>query len=335
MLECLRNAPTRRWMYCKNVIFRLWLVAFIVVGLMAYAHAACAFTLLFDQSAYGSDVWLQIQDPNYLSDTQNFRATYAGGTQSIDFTNNGDKVLMSLPVKLSDIGSGGLNIAFSESAVFFLYYDDPTGNSRTAAPAHLVSTKRFMPFELTMMGNHGDQGNLTAINYFTSALSIRSYQNNPNLNSAEPVVQQTGFGSYTAAQIGARLNAATQGSSDAVVKDVTGKIVRYLGPSNYNGANPWPSFIPYTLSIHQANQTTHIERQNGFNFASPDDTPVYQFGADMTATANDDGSITVTGDITVSVNAAIKAGNPALPADGKWTGPSDHYFFRVRCKCVQ
>jgi hypothetical protein len=40
----------------------------------------------------------------------------------------------------------------------------------------------------------------------------------------------------------------------------------------------------------------------------------------MTATANPDGSLTITGDITASVNGAIKTGNPALPANGKWPG---------------
>ncbi len=71
---------------------------------------------------------------------------------------------MSVPVKLSDIGAGGLNITFSESAVFYVFYDDPTGNSRTAAPAFITSTQRFAPFELTMQGLAGDYGNLTAIN---------------------------------------------------------------------------------------------------------------------------------------------------------------------------
>jgi len=290
---------------------------------VAYTHAAYAFTLLFDQSAYRGDVWIQVQDPFYASTTNNFQATYtnATGTHSINFTDGGNQVLMSLPVKLSDIGAGGLNITFSESAVFYVFYDDPTGNSRTGPQNQMVSTQRFMPFELTMMGGIGDQGNLTAINYFTAPLSIRSYQNNPIQNPAEPVLQQTGFGSFTAAQIGARFAAATRGNPNAVVKDAKGNIVRYLGPSNaFSGANPWPSFLPYTKSIFAANQPTTIQRTNGFNFAAPDSTPVYQFGADMTATANSDGSLTITGDITASVNGTIKPGNPALPPNGTWTG---------------
>lgn len=321
MQQYLRNAPARRLTYCKSVVFKLWLVAFVVMVMVAYTHAAYAFTLLFDQSAYRGDVWIQVQDPFYASTTNNFKATYANGTKSINFTDAGNQVLMSLPVKLSDIGAGGLNITFSDSAVFYVFYDDPTGNSRTAAPSQTVSTQRFMPFELTMMGGSGDQGNLTAINYFTSTLSIHSYQNNPIQNPAELALQHTGFGSFTATQIGARFAAATGGNPNAVVKDAKGNIVRYLGPSNtFSVTNPWPSFIPYTLSIHAANQSTTIQRTNGFNFAAPDNTSVYQFGADMIATANADGSLTITGSITASVNAAIKPGNSALPSGGAWTG---------------
>jgi hypothetical protein len=105
-----------------------------------------------------------------------------------------------------------------------------------------------------------------------------------------------------------------------VVTDAKGRIIRYLGPSDYPGTNPWPSFIPYTQSIYNANQTTHILRTNGFNFASPYNIPVYQFGADMTATANSDGSLTIAGSITASVNGPITTGNPALPSGGAWTG---------------
>lgn len=328
MQQYLRNAPARRLMNSKRAVFKLWLTAFVVIAIMACNQAAYAdLTLLLDQSAYSGNVWIQVQDPNYQSTTINFQATYANGTKSIDFSDSGNQVMMSLPVKLSDIGAGGLNIIFSESAVFYVFYDDPTGNSRTAAPDFMGSTQRFMPFELTMKGNTGDQGNLTAINYFTSPLSIRSYQNNPIPNPAEPVLQQTGFGTATATQIGARFAAATGGNPSAVVTDANGRIIRYLGPSDVFQTpegqpmpNPWPSFLPYTLSIHEANQGTTIKRTNGFNFAAPDNLPVYQFGADMTATANSDGSLTITGSITVSVNAPIKTGNPGLPPGGAWTG---------------
>jgi hypothetical protein len=117
MQQYLRNAPARRLTYCKRVVFKLWLATLVVIGMMAFTQVAyAALNLLFDQSAYKGDVWIQIQDPNYQSGTNNFQATYANGTK-INFTvivnQVSVQVLMSLPVKLSDIGAGGLNITFS------------------------------------------------------------------------------------------------------------------------------------------------------------------------------------------------------------------------------
>ncbi|WP_243366826.1 hypothetical protein [Fundidesulfovibrio soli] len=276
---------------------KMLLVSIILMSSAWLPDTAQAFTIYFTQSGYSGPVWLQIQDPNYASTSTNFVASYGSGT-SISFDDgNGGKNLMSAPVKLTDIGPGGLTVTYSNSAVFFIFYDDPTNNSRTAAPAHLVSTQRFQPFEVTMTGNSGDQGNLTAINYFTAPLSIRSYSVNPKTTPSAPVLQQTGWGTATARKIGARMAALTNSNPSAVIKNAAGRVVRYIGPSNYNGANPWPSFVPYLKSIYAAGQSTHIKRSNGFGFPQQG---AYMFGADMQATADKDGNLTVTGDLTYS-----------------------------------
>ena len=63
MQQYLRNAPARRLTYCKSGFFKLWLAALVVMGLMAFTQAAyAAFTLLFDQSAYSGNVWIQVQE---------------------------------------------------------------------------------------------------------------------------------------------------------------------------------------------------------------------------------------------------------------------------------
>jgi hypothetical protein len=313
MHQYLRHAPARRLTSGKSGVGKLWLVALVVLGLMAFTQAAYASLIMkFDQSSYSGAMWLQVQDPQFGTG-DNFQATYANGTKSIDFSDGGNQVLMSQPVKLSEIGAAGLNITHADSVLIFLFYDDPTGNSRTASPAFMTSTQRFQNFELTMKGGAGDYGNLTAINYFTATQSIRSYDASQNL------LQQAGWGSSTS-QLGAQFATASGGNSQVVVKNAQGNIIRYLGPSDFPSANPWPSFIPYTQSINQAGQSTTIQpNAQGFYFP-PELTPVYQFGFDMTATASADGSLTVTGDITASVNGTIKPGNPALPPGGVWTG---------------
>jgi hypothetical protein len=265
-------------------------------------------TMQFDQSAYSPNVWLQIQDP-----LNSLQATYNNGANWLDFTNQGQTTLMSVPVKLADLGPGGLNISFANSAILYVFYDDPTGNDPTAAPAFMISTQRFVPFEVTMLGNPGDYGNLTAINYFTAPLSIRSYDAGNNL------LQQAGW--ISPRSIARQLAAASGNNSNIVVRDAHNKIIRYLGPSNWgSNTNPWPSFIPYTTSI--GSQITMIQPSpQQFNFS--DQNPVYLIGTNMNATAQPDGSLNMQGSITISLaSGAIKKGpygNPDLPSGGAWT----------------
>ena len=288
----------------------------------SFAAGSHSLTLLFDQSAYPGDVWIQALDK-----TQGFKATY-DTNQNIIFQNPGD--IMSVPVKLSAIGAGGLNVTYANGVVLYVFYDDPTTNDRTAAPAHMTSQQRFMPFELTMTGGSGDQGDLTAINYFTAPLSLRSYRTDPTQNPPPPALQQTGFGGASAATIAGELLRYCQRNPNAVVKNAQGRIIRILGPSDgFTGANPWPSFIPYAKSLNTANQTTNIKsNKQGFYF-NADNSVVYNFGVDMTATADANGNLTITGGITASVTGTIKTGNPPLPIGGQWNDTTLYFSTAV------
>ena len=184
-----------------------------------------------------------------------------------------------------------------------------------------------MPFELTMTGGAGDGGDLTAINYFSAPLSIRSYSVDPAQYPNIPPLQHADFGGASAGAIAAPLIGGCKSNLTALVKNAHGGIIRVLGPSNNftPAANPWPSFVPYTKSIHAASQTTKIQNTNAFFFSYTGyETPVYTFGTDnMIATANADGSLSITGRITVSVQGTIKKGtygNPDPPASGYWDG---------------
>ncbi|WP_147822020.1 hypothetical protein [Salidesulfovibrio onnuriiensis] len=303
------------------VCIRAWfpgLVLMVLVGLCGACTTsdADAFTVYFNNSNDDiPEVWLQVQDPHNGTDSS-FKASYGG--KSIDFSENGTEVMMSVPVRLLDIGVNGLNVEYSKGALLYLFFDDPSGNPRTAAPAHMVSGLRFQPFELTMTGNAGDQGDLTAINYYTAPLNLTSYHGTPG--GAVEMLQHTGFGSNTTATIATALNAACRYAPGAVVRNSLGDIVRFLGPSNFTGetANPWPSMVPYMQSVRAARQVTTIQNANGFSFAAPDNVPTYQFGCDLKATAKPDGSIVASGKITVQVLGAARKGNPAPPARGAW-----------------
>ena len=322
MRQYLRNAPARRLTYCKSTVFKLWLVALVVLSMLVFTQAAfAALTMKFDQSAYSGKVWIQVQDAS-----RTFAATY-GINKHIEFTGSTD--MMSTPVKLSDIGAGGLNITHAGGgSKIFVFYDDPTGNSRTAAPDQNSPDfpQRYQDVELVMLGGAGDYGDLTYINWYSAPLSIKSY------DASQKLLQQVGFGSATGAEITAQMAQASGGNSKAVMKDANGNILRYLGPSNNftsKGGNPWPSFVPYIQSVNKANQSTTILNAANFNFS--DGQPVYRFGVNMTATAKADGGIDITGKITAALaSGSIKANNPALPPVGNGPGPPVLFLRRIQ-----
>ena len=194
---------------------------------------------------------------------------------------------MSVPVKLSDLGAGGLSITFAQSAVFFVFYNDPSGNEREKVPEFMNSaipsySQRFMPFEVTMVGTDGDYGNLTAIDYFTAPLTIHSY----HASTPPTLLQHADWGGATGNQIGGALYRASGGNAKVVEKDAQGKVLRLIGPSNdfsSRGGNPWPSFIPYTKSIHAATPTqiTKIHSNPQGFFFNKDNSVVYHFRVDI------------------------------------------------------
>ncbi|WP_029458676.1 hypothetical protein [Solidesulfovibrio alcoholivorans] len=311
------------------------LCCFIVLSWAGVALASL--TVLFDTSKYSGDVWLQIQDPN--AGTGNaLQATYNSGQSAITYgthqtTDDPPQTvtnLMSTPVKLSAIGSGGLTVNKSISCVYYLFYDDPSGgtNYLTTAPSVFTTPQRFQQFEMTMNGGSGDQGNLTNIDAFTAPLSIKSYQSNPLQAPSGPVLQSTGYGNWTANQI-AGLLVRAGASGAAVLKDSSGKLIRYIGPSifdpgNAQVVNPWPSFVPYAQSL--TSTTTTLQRANAFGAGNATwaSTQTYTFGIDMQATTASDGTITASGKLTAAVSnpASVTSPNPALPAGGAWTNVS-------------
>lgn len=282
------------------------LVYVLTMGFVGLATDSNAFTLYFDTKAYSGETWLQVQDPN-VGTASAFSATYAGGT--IDFSGN----LMSEPVKLSDIGANGLNIDRSVGAVLYVFYDDPSDRSRTSAPAHMTSKLRFQPLELTMNGGSGDQGNLTAINYFTAPMKIESYKGTRSGSSS--LLQEAGFETLVGKTIGISLEEVATNKDKASVKDDSGTVIRWLGPSNYSGSTspPWPSFVPYMKSARKI--ITKIQNENGFSNGAA----VYQFGCDMSLEIGTAGNFLLTGLLTVSANQDAAKSLPSLPQGNVWS----------------
>jgi hypothetical protein len=179
--------------------------------------------------------------------------------------------LFSETVSLADIvnasgGDRGLLTwsGYADSAAVYISYGTPfIGGTAALSNNYTVSgvspnnpsdpnyRVAYQPFEITYGSGAngtpapGDQGDLTAINYFTAALQIQSFTNTSGTGTA---LQQVGF-TQTGPQIGASLTNITAGNSvpsggaegnaggTAVITNGSGEIIRVLGPSTF-GVSP-------------------------------------------------------------------------------------------------
>jgi hypothetical protein len=245
-----------------------------------------------------SEVFITFQNPA-LGNT-NFNVTY-GADIPIPIK-DGD--IMSTSVSLQDIGSGGLMVTTAAGVVVFVSYGAAL-TATTSVPSFIGSSgpdynTAFQSFELTRTGGNGDQGNMTAINYFTAPMAIASY------SSANPPVelQSTAF-TQTAQQIANSLAALTGSSPLSMITNAGGQLVRCIGPSSFGPAdtNPFPSLLSYLQAVNAAGQSTTIQNSNAFNAPAsggPGSTN-YNFALNLTASVGSDGSIMMTGSISTTV----------------------------------
>ena len=179
--------------------------------------------------------------------------------------------LFSETVSLADIvnasgGDRGLLTwsGYADSAAVYISYGTPFIGGTTALsnnytvsgvspnnPSDPNYRLAYQPFEITYGSGangtpaSGDQGDLTAINYFTAALQIQSFTNTSGTGTA---LQQVGF-TQTGPQIGASLTSITAGNpvpnggvegnagGPAVITNGSGDVIRVLGPSTF-GVSP-------------------------------------------------------------------------------------------------
>ncbi len=247
--------------------------------------AVHALNIYFDTSAYRENVWIVIKGP--------FTGSYNGTNYNLGAGNNSSGIALvgdSVP----------LTVTNANSSAIFVCYDNPSTFPSSGEPYYFNSTLRYQPFELTMTNAVSDNGNLTAINYFTAPLSIASYQNDPIAQPGQTPLQRIGWKAGTGVIASWFSSPAINASNAAVTAN--GKIIRYIGPSSYdpNNAslpNPWPSFLPYTQAINAASTTFNLNNSVQYNLNNGTNV----FHLNLTASAEADGSLSATGSITVSI----------------------------------
>jgi len=261
-------------------------------------------TLLFKNNTMMSDedVYITFQNPA-LGNT-NMDVSYSDGTAQKQIKFASQSNLMSTSLSLKDIGDNGLSVAKMASAIVYVSYGKPL-KSTTTAPSYIgkggddYGTK-FQPFELTRLGNRGDQGNMTAINYFTATMAIKSFN-----GGVKGTLLQSKSYNTDSIDIGNKIAKLTDDSSLSAVKNLNGDIIRYIGPSSYGPyeTNPFGSLAPYLKSIMDAGQSTEIINNNAFNqpAAAGEGSTNYNYSLNLTATIDADDMIKLDGSISTMV----------------------------------
>lgn len=182
-------------------------------------------------------------------------------------------------VRLSDIiSAGGITwVGNAPSAAIYVSYGtnmpvskySVSGISPSAPPDPSYDIP-YQNFEITYNGGAGDQGDITAINFFTSALGIKSFASSDATGIA---LQTAGFHSPTST-IAAQLAALTGNSHAAVLTNSSGQVTRVIGPTQYgagapnaNDFGPYSDFNDYFAAIAAlgTNNKTTISNVSAYN----------------------------------------------------------------------
>lgn len=229
-----------------------------------------------------------------------FDVTYGGGTTVTFGTND----VLSQSLTLAQIGTNGFTVSSVSSVGVFVSYGAALTN-KIAAPSFFPGAPnadlRWQNFEITRTGGAGDQGNLTAINYFTAPMGITSY------NGTTALQNRSYNPGQTAAVIGNQLGAVSGYNTNAIVRDTGGNILRYIGPSTFASNPPYSSFTPYLQSIANSGQATAIVNSNAFNGMNGSNSggvagsTNFTYKLDLSASVATNNTISMSGNITTKI----------------------------------
>ncbi|MFM8884943.1 MAG: PEP-CTERM sorting domain-containing protein [Chthoniobacterales bacterium] len=333
----------------------------VCLAVLAPAPAAAQLIMWFtNTSSYSNNnVWITLQrgfsphsDVNATNGSGQFtnipNVTYGTNSSAFSwsmYTNSatnpwqpsGIGNLFAAPVLLSDIVTAGGFLTWNgnaaSTAIYISYGTEFAVNQYTLSgvspnnpqdPNYYV---KYQPFELTYGSGpgglpvNGDQGDLTAINYFGASLQIKSYA---STNATGAPLQQSGF--YDA-NIGADLVAltasntapdlpGTPGGPAIITNTNTGDLIRVLGPSQFgasgetngSGLGNYPTFDAYFAGAGFSNAIfSNISAYNTVpipttNAPYTNKTVSFSFGNSVTNTAGGY-ALTPTGTITVVTTA--------------------------------
>ncbi len=290
----------------------LLLLVFISSAAIAQVNPALKVYFINNSGYHDTNVWINWQNGGGANPWQ-----IGYGTNSLPAPKAGQ---MGSSMNLKQIGAGGFDVTNIYSGVVYVSYGACVSTGAAPSPVSSADPNyliRYQNFELDRTGNPGDQGDLTAINFFSFTMSAKTYHGGTN----GTLLQSFGYlNPKTAnATVSKALMALT--ANQAAVYDANNNFIRVIGPTAYpnNSYGPYRNFKKYLTSVYQSANATFISNSNAFADAigQPSGSTNYNFILNFTnTTATADNSIVMGGNILMSRYIFNGTSNPTTPLVG-------------------
>lgn len=208
--------------------------------------------------------------------------------------------IYSDPVSLASLSTGsGLSFTNGVSTIFYVTYGSPLG-SLTTAPSPVATNDPsynipWQAFELTKDGTGNAVGDLTYINEFSAPMSITSYASNNVL------LQTSGFGNNSTAQIFNSLANVTGFNINAVLTNGSGQYTRVVAPVSFgNLVGPYDDFHSYITALASNNITTALNNISGFPIGTNINRQTTNFSFNLTNSYTANGFLIASGNVVAS-----------------------------------
>lgn len=341
-----------------------WILHVLAVALVASSASASGLNMIFTNtgSVYSpTNTWITIQrgqapsnpvTPDYVPAVTygtnqlvwNSYTTFTTNVPSPGVTNISTNVgnLFAESVLLADINAaGGLKwISNAPSAVIWVSYGSALSVSNYSLSAPSISNPTdpnyntpYSAFELTYYGNNSnDQGDITAINYFTAPTRITAFSGTDATGTQ--IGKSAGINPTTAttAAMLADFQQITGGNPNTLLTNASGQVTRVIGPTQFGAGHADASdFGSYTNMGNYLSSltttTTVFSNQSGYNTVVTPGTNVAYTNANVTFVLTNQVSSTTngiafeaTGDITVKTIGYAVGGAPISTNTQIYTG---------------
>jgi hypothetical protein len=301
----------------KNTIL-LWLCVCLVIP----TSGSAAMNMIFEYTGsnyHATNIWVTVQRgqaPSLPVTAANVPGIAYGANQfvwkintnTVGTTSQAGCLFAESVLLTNIIEAGGITwTSNAPSAAIYVSYGAPIPVSKYSLSGIAVSATPdpsynipYQNFEITYYGgNPNDQGDITAINFFTAPLSISSYKTN---NATGAPLQSRGFHTDAATIFGQLENISAGAGASPLLTNSNGQYTRAIGPTQFGaGSSQASDFGSYTnlngyfAALEAETNKTVFSNSSGYNTTSNPSTSVAYTNVNVTFFLTNQVSLTSNG----------------------------------------